>query len=59
MAGRMVRVGHLGAVSEGDVVQILWAVEQALEQLDVAPADGRVLEAARKVLAEEPVPTGG
>ena len=41
MAGKMVRVGHLGAVSEGDVVQVIWAMEQALEELDVAPADGR------------------
>ena len=41
MAGKMVRVGHLGAVAEGDVVQVIWAIEQALEELDVAPADGR------------------
>jgi len=41
MAGKMVRVGHLGAVADGDVVQVIWAIEQALEELDVAPADGR------------------
>jgi aspartate aminotransferase-like enzyme len=41
MTGKMVRVGHLGAVAEGDVVQVIWAIEQALEELDVAPADGR------------------
>src|SRR6059058_1421047 len=41
MAGKMVRVGHLGAIAEGDVVQVIWAIEQALEELDVAPADGR------------------
>ena len=41
MTGKMVRVGHLGAVAEGDVVQVVWAIEQALEELDVAPADGR------------------
>ena len=41
MAGKMIRVGHLGAVAEGDVVQVLWAIEQALEELDIAPADGR------------------
>jgi len=41
MTGRMVRVGHLGAVAEGDVVQVIWAMEQALEELDIAPADGR------------------
>ena len=41
MTGKMVRVGHLGAVAEGDVVQVIWAIEQTLEELDVAPADGR------------------
>ena len=41
MTGKMVRVGHLGACSEGDVVQVIWALEQALEELDIAPADGR------------------
>ncbi len=41
MAGKMVRVGHLGAVAEGDVVQVIWALEQALEEFDIAPADGR------------------
>jgi aspartate aminotransferase-like enzyme len=41
MTGKMVRVGHLGAVAAGDVVQVIWALEQALEELDVAPADGR------------------
>jgi aspartate aminotransferase-like enzyme len=41
MTGKMIRVGHLGAVAEGDVVQVLWAMEQALEELDIAPADGR------------------
>src|SRR5436309_6875994 len=41
MTGKMVRVGHLGAIAEGDVVQVIWAIEQALEELDIAPADGR------------------
>ncbi len=41
MTGKMVRVGHLGAVAAGDVVQVIWAMEQALEELDIAPADGR------------------
>jgi aspartate aminotransferase-like enzyme len=53
---RMIRVGHLGAVGEGDLVQVLWALEQALEQLDVAPADGRALAAAGAVLSREPAP---
>jgi aspartate aminotransferase-like enzyme len=55
MAGRMVRVGHLGCVSDGDVVQVLWAMERALEDLDVAPADGRALAAAGPHLAHESV----
>jgi aspartate aminotransferase-like enzyme len=41
MTGKMIRVGHLGAVAEGDVVQVIWSIEQALEELDIAPADGR------------------
>ncbi len=41
MTGKMIRVGHLGAVAEGDVVQVIWAIEQALEELDIGPADGR------------------
>jgi aspartate aminotransferase-like enzyme len=45
MTGKMVRVGHLGAVADGDVVQVLWAMEQALEELDIAPADGRAVGA--------------
>ena len=52
MAGKLVRVGHLGAVTEGDVVQVLWAIEQALEELDIAVADGRGVGAAREGLAE-------
>ena len=46
MTGKMVRVGHLGAIAEGDVVQVLWAIEQALEELDIAPAGGRAVAAA-------------
>ena len=41
MTGKMIRVGHLGAVAEGDVVQVVWAIEQVLEELDIAPSDGR------------------
>jgi aspartate aminotransferase-like enzyme len=50
MAGKMVRVGHLGAVAEGDVVQVMWAIEQALEELDIAPADGRGVAAVSSSL---------
>lgn len=52
MKGKLVRVGHLGAVAEGDIVQVLWAIEQALEELDVAPAAGRGVAAASQVLAK-------
>ena len=54
MTGKMVRVGHLGAVAEGDVVQVLWAIEQALEELDIAPADGRGVAAATNSLQAVP-----
>jgi aspartate aminotransferase-like enzyme len=56
MTGRMLRVGHLGAVTEGDLVQVLWAMERALEELDIAPADGRAIAAATQHLAEEAAP---
>lgn len=56
MTGKMIRVGHLGAVSVGDLVQVLWAIEQALEELDIKPADGRTLSAAGESLAREATP---
>ena len=57
MAGKLLRVGHLGAVAGGDVVQVLWAMERALEDLDVAPADGRAIAAAAQHLTEEEAAT--
>ncbi len=54
MAGKMVRVGHLGAVGEGDIVQVLWAMEQALEEMDIAPADGRGVAAVTNSLQGVP-----
>jgi len=54
MTGKMIRVGHLGAIAEGEVVQVLWAVEQALEELDIAPADGRAVAAASASLQGVP-----
>jgi aspartate aminotransferase-like enzyme len=53
MTGKLIRVGHLGAVTDGDVVQVLWAMERALEELDIASADGRAIAAAAPHLAEE------
>jgi aspartate aminotransferase-like enzyme len=57
MTGKMIRVGHLGAVTDGDVVQVLWAVERALEELDIAPFEGRAVAAATAHLAEEATAT--
>ena len=54
MAGKMIRVGHLGAVAEGDIVQVLWAMEQALEELGIAPADGRAVAAVTNSLQGVP-----
>jgi aspartate aminotransferase-like enzyme len=54
MTGKMVRVGHLGAIAEGDVVQVLWAIEQALDELDIAPADGRAVAAVTNSLQGVP-----
>jgi aspartate aminotransferase-like enzyme len=56
MKGKMFRVGHLGYVTDGDVVQILWAMERALEDMDIAPYDGRGLAGAARHLSEEAVP---
>lgn len=53
---RMIRIGHLGAVTDGDVIQILWSIEQALEELDVAAAEGKALQAATAVLGREAAP---
>ncbi|HEX6547266.1 MAG TPA: alanine--glyoxylate aminotransferase family protein [Candidatus Dormibacteraeota bacterium] len=52
MTGKMIRVGHLGAVNAGDIVQVLWAIEQALEELDIRPNEGRGVAAAAQVLGE-------
>ncbi|MGH7918871.1 MAG: pyridoxal-phosphate-dependent aminotransferase family protein [Candidatus Dormibacteraceae bacterium] len=57
MAGKMVRVGHLAAVAEGDMVQVLWALEQALEDLDIAPNEGRGLGGFSTSLRDQPAST--
>jgi aspartate aminotransferase-like enzyme len=58
MDGRMIRVGHLGYVTEGDMIQVLWAMEQALEELDVRANEGAGVSAAVASLnqAAAPVP---
>jgi aspartate aminotransferase-like enzyme len=56
MTERLIRVGHLGAVTDGDVIQVLWAIEQALEELDVAPSEGKAVNAAGAVLGREAAP---
>lgn len=58
MTGKMFRVGHLGFVSDGDVVQILWTMERALEDMDIAPYEGRGLAGAARFLSEEAVTVG-
>ena len=35
---------------DGDVVQVIWAIEQALDELDIAPADGRGVAAVTSSL---------
>src|SRR2546425_7904852 len=54
MARKVGRGGHPGAVAEGDVVQVLWSIEQALEQMDLAPAAGRAVAAATASLQSVP-----
>jgi aspartate aminotransferase-like enzyme len=56
MTGKMFRVGHLGFITDGDLVQILWAMERALEEMDIAPYDGRGLAGAARFLSDEAVP---
>ncbi len=55
MDGRLLRVGHLGAVNAGDLVQVLWAMEQALEELDIRANDGAGVAAAARSLGEAAV----
>jgi aspartate aminotransferase-like enzyme len=55
MTGKMIRIGHLGAVDDGDAIQVLWAIEQGLEELDLAPAEGRAVRAASAVLGREAI----
>ena len=57
MTGKMVRVGHLGAIADGDVVQVIWALEQALEELDIRPADGRGVAAVTASMQGVPAAT--
>jgi aspartate aminotransferase-like enzyme len=52
LEGRLLRIGHLGAVTAGDMVQVLWAMEQALEELDVRPNEGTGVGAAARALSE-------
>jgi aspartate aminotransferase-like enzyme len=52
LEGRLLRVGHLGAVTAGDLVHVLWAMEQALEELDVRPNEGTGVAAATRALSE-------
>src|SRR2546428_2994352 len=40
MNGKMVRVGHLGAVADGAAVQVLWGIAHGVAGLDGALAEG-------------------
>jgi aspartate aminotransferase-like enzyme len=51
MKGRLIRIGHLGAVADGDIIQVIWAIEQGLQDMDFAPSDGRAVAAASLVFA--------
>lgn len=59
MEGRLIRVGHLGAVGEGDILHVLWAIEQCLELHDPRGEEGRSLQAAAAVLAKSQVMPSG
>lgn len=54
MKGRLIRIGHMGAISNDDVLTTLTALGRALHELDPALASdteiGRALAAARVVL---------
>jgi aspartate aminotransferase-like enzyme len=56
MKGRIIRVGHLGAVTEGDMAQVLFAMEQALEDLDIRPNEGRAAATLAAALAQGATP---
>ena len=54
------KAGLVEAIStcatEGDVVQVLWSLEQAMEELGVVEAQGQALAAAGRVMAGEKAP---
>ncbi len=52
MAGRLLRIGHLGMVTDEDAVQIVTRLESALRDLGIAVEDGRAPRAARQALAQ-------
>lgn len=52
LEGSLLRVGHLGAVTAGDMMQVLWAMEQALEELDIRANDSVGVSAAARMLGE-------
>lgn len=51
LQGKIFRIGHLGMVAPGDVVQVLWALQEALRDVGYdGTTDGSALVAAQNVL---------
>ena len=60
LAGRILRIGHLGAVFEEDVLATAAALEGGLRELGHPVVSGAAAEAARRALAAaQPVATAG
>ncbi len=58
LAGRLLRIGHLGMVTEDDALQIISMLEQALHDLGAIPHVGDGLQAAQQAIAEAaPLPS--
>jgi len=52
LAGRVIRIGTMGAVTEGDILTDLLHLEETLRALGQAVARGAGVAAAASVLAE-------
>jgi aspartate aminotransferase-like enzyme len=56
LKGHIFRIGHLGLVDEGDALAVLFALEQALRDLDFAAPEGAGVAAAQRTLLQTAVP---
>jgi aspartate aminotransferase-like enzyme len=60
IAGKAFRLGHMGNIGVGETAAVLWAVEESLRALGLAPAPGAAVSAAARHLAKiDLVPTPG